>query len=95
MRDAARIKLILAALEKYWTKNQDMRLCQIMGNMLETTQRCGYCLGTGFIIRAGVHECCLRCLSSGYVDISTYNVEDDIILKKLNGLNGDVVLMYE
>lgn len=88
MRDPRRIKLILEELEKYWTANPDMRLCQIMGNMLHTTRECNYCLGAGFRISYGRHEECLRCLGSGYVDISTYNVEDDIILKKLTELNG-------
>jgi len=87
MRGAGRIKLIIAELEKYWTKNPDLRLCQIIGNILETTKQCPYCMGSGFIMRLGKHECCIRCLSSGYVDVSTYNVEDDIILKKLTELN--------
>lgn len=87
MRDPARIKLILAQLEKYWTSNPDLRLCQIIGNMLQTTRECNYCLGTGFRIVMGRREECLRCLGSGYVDISTYNVEDDIILEKLKRLN--------
>jgi len=88
MRDPQRIKLILAALEKYWSANPDLRLCQIIGNMLNTTQTCSYCNGAGFIIKNGIKtSSCARCLGSGYVDINTYNVEDDIILDKLERLN--------
>lgn len=87
MRDPKRIKLILAALEKYWNNNPDLRLCQIIGNLLQTTHMCSYCYGGGMIVYPGYKSKCMRCLGSGYIELSTYNVEDDIILEKLTKLN--------
>lgn len=34
MRDPKRIKIVLNKIEKYWTKNPDMRLGQIIANCL-------------------------------------------------------------
>lgn len=35
MRDPKRIKPILELIEKIWTKNPDLRLCQLIGNCFE------------------------------------------------------------
>ena len=37
MRDPARIHQIVSALEEYWEKNPDLRLCQIIVNLTSKT----------------------------------------------------------
>jgi hypothetical protein len=82
MRDPARIKKILAELEKVWQRDPDLRLCQLIENLLPTERPCLYC-DQGY--RNG--ERCIRCSATGSYNVSNYNIEDDVLLKKLELLN--------
>lgn len=93
MRDPARIKKLLDELEKYWVRtNTDLRLCQIIENLLPTERTCLRCNGKGFIrnqISSDSSDTlpCIRCDSKGIIFISNYSVEDETLISKLETLN--------
>lgn len=93
MRDPARIKKLLTEIEKYWSNNPDLRLCQLLENLLPTEVKCTHCNGVGSIPESvGVLERnwrqCLRCQGNGFIYISNYSIEDDVLIRKLETLNG-------
>lgn len=89
MRDPARIKKLLTELEKHWTANPDLRLCQIIENLLPTAVKCTHCNGVGFMQKdSKTMTICIRCQTTGFIYISNYSVEDDVLLRKLETLNG-------
>ncbi len=95
MRDPARIKILLAALEKHWNKAPDQRLFQLLENLIPCQIMCNYCCGQGHKVLQDkanskplhvVLEVCLRCQGLGQISVSNYNVEDDLLIEKLRAL---------
>jgi hypothetical protein len=96
MRDPARIKTLLTEIEKYWNKFPDLRLFQLLENLIPQDQVCPFCQGVGHKVDNNPPNpkpgyvylnICVRCQGTGMITISNYNVEDDDIIKKLETLN--------
>lgn len=80
MREPARIKKLLSLLEKYWEKNPNLRLCQIIGNITRREFVCSHCRGKGW---RGYGAMCIRCNGEGSILCDNYNVEDEEIIRRL------------